>query len=45
MSGGGAVAFRHYLRQGLTVVVLTNCQGAGPERLAAEIAGLFLDRR
>ncbi|HZL85443.1 MAG TPA: serine hydrolase domain-containing protein [Candidatus Krumholzibacteria bacterium] len=36
-TGGATVAFRHDVEAKLTVVVLTNCQGADPDGLATEI--------
>jgi CubicO group peptidase (beta-lactamase class C family) len=41
-SGGSCVAFRHYLPDHLTVVVLTNCQGIDPDGLVDDIAGCFI---
>lgn len=37
-SGGATSAFRHAVGEGLTVVVLTNCQGGDPDGLATAIA-------
>lgn len=42
-SGGASVAFRHAVAQRVTVVVLTNCQGANPDGMAGEILGKVLD--
>lgn len=41
-SGAASGAFKHYVAEELTVVVLTNLQGADPERLADRIAQWFL---
>ncbi len=42
MSGGASVAFRHYPREALTVVILTNCQGADPDGLVEAVANVYL---
>lgn len=41
MSGGGATAVQRYPDDGLTVIVLTNLQGAQPETLLDGIAALY----
>lgn len=41
-SGGSCVAFRHYLPDHLTVVVLTNCQGIDPDGLVDEVANCYV---
>ncbi|HEX7955928.1 MAG TPA: serine hydrolase domain-containing protein [Pyrinomonadaceae bacterium] len=41
-SGGDAAAYIHYIDDRLTVVVLTNCQGAGPEEIAGGVAALYV---
>lgn len=41
-SGAASGALKHYVAEELTVVVLTNLQGAEPERLANRIAQLFI---
>jgi len=41
-TGGATVAFRHAVAERLTVVVLTNCQGANPDGIATEILGRLL---
>ena len=40
--GGGSVAFRHFIDDRLTVVVLTNLQGAGPDGLVSGIAAIYV---
>ena len=39
-SGGSSVAFRHFVDDKLTVVVLTNLQGHDPDAFVYELAGL-----
>ena len=41
MTGGAASAFNVYVPQKLTVAVLTNLQGSGPEQLIKGVAGFF----
>lgn len=41
-SGGASVAFRHAVAEGITVVVLTNCQGANPDGLATDILEMVM---
>jgi CubicO group peptidase (beta-lactamase class C family) len=41
MDGGAAASFKVYPAQLLTVAVLTNRQGAGPEELSRGVAGFF----
>jgi hypothetical protein len=41
-TGGATSAFRHAVDSGITVVVLTNCQGANPDGLALAAMGLAL---
>jgi CubicO group peptidase (beta-lactamase class C family) len=36
-TGGATVAFRHAVEAKVTVVVLTNCQGANPDGIATEV--------
>ena len=41
-TGGATVALRHAVREKLTVVVLTNCQGSDPDGIATEILSRLL---
>lgn len=41
-SGGGHSAFVYYPNDDLTVIVLTNLSGAGPNAIASDIADVFL---
>jgi CubicO group peptidase (beta-lactamase class C family) len=41
MDGGAAASFRVYPARKLTVAVLTNLQGSGPEELVRGVAGFF----
>jgi CubicO group peptidase (beta-lactamase class C family) len=41
-TGGSSVAFRHYLDDKVTVILLTNCQGIDPDGLVEEIAALYI---
>ncbi|MFW5952471.1 MAG: serine hydrolase domain-containing protein [Gemmatimonadota bacterium] len=41
-SGGNTVALHRYLDDDLTVIVLTNCQGGGPNELAEGVAGFYV---
>ncbi len=41
-SGGNTVAHHRYLDDDLTVIVLTNCQGASPNALAEGVAGFYV---
>jgi CubicO group peptidase (beta-lactamase class C family) len=41
-SGGNTVAIHRYLEDDLTVIVLTNCQGAGPNEIAEGVAGFWV---
>ncbi len=41
-SGGNTVAFHRYLDDRLSVIVLTNCQGANPNALAEGVAGFYV---
>lgn len=41
MDGGAAASLRVFPTRGLTVAVLTNLQGAGPDELARGLAGYF----
>jgi CubicO group peptidase (beta-lactamase class C family) len=42
-TGGATVAFRHAVDAGVTVVVLTNCQGSNPDGIATGILSRFLE--
>lgn len=42
-SGGATVAFRHAVDAKVTVVVLTNCQGANPDGIASEVLARYLE--
>jgi parallel beta-helix repeat protein len=42
MMGAGSSAFRHYVDDDLTVIVLTNLQGADPWALVEGVANVFL---
>ncbi len=41
-SGGNTVALHRYLEDDLTVIVLTNCQGAGPNEIAEGVARFWI---
>lgn len=41
-SGGSTVAIHRYLEDDLTVIVLTNCQGAGPNEIAEGVARFWI---
>lgn len=41
-SGGNTVAIHRYLEDDLTVIVLTNCQGAGPNEIAEGVARFWI---
>ena len=41
-SGGNTVALHRYVDDDLTVIVLTNCQGAGPNDIAEGVARLYI---
>jgi CubicO group peptidase (beta-lactamase class C family) len=41
-TGGATVAFRRYLADKLTVILLTNCQGIDPDAMVDEIAALYM---
>lgn len=41
MDGGATASLRVFPTRGLTVAVLTNLQGAGPDELARKVAGYF----
>ena len=41
-SGGNTVALHRYLDDRLTVIVLTNCQGAEPNAVAEGVAGFYV---
>lgn len=41
-SGGNTVALHRYLDDDVTVIVLTNCQGAGPNEIAEGVAGFYV---
>jgi D-alanyl-D-alanine carboxypeptidase len=41
-TGGSATAYIRYLDDKLSVIVLTNCQGARPEELAQGVAALYV---
>lgn len=41
-SGGNTVALHRYLDDDVTVIVLTNCQGSGPNEIAEGVAGLYV---
>jgi CubicO group peptidase (beta-lactamase class C family) len=41
-SGGNTVAFHRYLDDDLSVIILTNCQGSGPNGLAEGVAGFYI---
>ncbi|HEX8501866.1 MAG TPA: serine hydrolase domain-containing protein [Pyrinomonadaceae bacterium] len=41
-SGGDAVSYIRFLDDGLSVAVLTNCQGADPDSLAFGVASLYV---
>ena len=43
-TGGATIAFRHAVAEKLTVVVLTNCQGADPDGMATEILTRLLEQ-
>ncbi len=41
-SGGNTAAYHRYLDDHLSVIVLTNCQGSGPNELAEGVAGFYI---
>ena len=41
-SGGDSTAYIHYLDDKLSVIVLTNCQGADPDSLVSGVAALYI---
>jgi len=41
-SGGNTAAYHRYLDYDLSVIVLTNCQGSGPNALAEGVAGFYI---
>ncbi|MFO7653530.1 MAG: serine hydrolase domain-containing protein [Candidatus Krumholzibacteriia bacterium] len=41
-SGGNTVALHRYLDDDVTVIVLTNCQGSGPNEIAEKVAGFYV---
>jgi len=41
-SGGSTVSYHRYPDDDLSVIVLTNCQGAGPNGLAEGVAGFYI---
>ena len=44
MSGGGSAGLQRWIEDRLTVIVLTNLQGAQPEGLIDGIGALYLKR-
>jgi CubicO group peptidase (beta-lactamase class C family) len=41
-SGGDSTVYIHYIDDRLAVVVLTNCQGSGPDEIAGGVAALYV---
>ena len=41
-SGGNTAAYHRYLDDELSVIILTNCQGSGPNELAEGVAGFYV---
>ena len=44
MGGGSSGILRHYIDENLTIVVLTNLMGSEPEKIADDVAAIYLTR-